>query len=410
MGPSTRSMDPPPPHKPPIFLTLPNELLLEIARQIGPSLRTLRALTLTCRALYSFIDPLLYELDAKEQRNCIVGGPSKAIEHAIKVPSIRILKHALAAGASVRNKHSTSGFWLALETRAAIVNGAKLRVQLLDEVIMFMATEGDVDVNERKQCHCRYEHEFGPCGWKPVTYAVVYGMEELAEVLIKKGARVCTGAVLKTVCRRLQWGQRPRKGKECVEPVEMAVRLSGGVNSWGSNYETPLHLLVLLGRDPDETGWMGEVLRLLIGLGASVNAMDILGETPLKKAVVRLMSGNIEYTEKGLTKGTRESLNLVRLFLEHGADASLVREPQGCDRVVSMLREICEDVFKSTGRKVEFLPHDSPKRLLGEDNEALSAYQLSLPRNHDTSCSVWCTSRCRRCGCNSGSPQRYSRH
>ncbi|KAK2762411.1 hypothetical protein FQN53_007542 [Emmonsiellopsis sp. PD_33] len=360
MAPFTRSMNrsTPPPYKPPIILTLPNELLLEIARHAGPSLRTLHALTLTCRALYSFIDPLLYELDAKNQRCGTIRGTSKAIKHAIKVPSIRILKHALAAGASVRSMddRSTSGFWLALETRAAIVNGEKRRVQLLDEIIMFMVADGDADVNERLECRCGYKHEFGPCGWQPLTYAVVYGMEELAEILIRKGAHVHMGAVLEAICKRLRWGERLRKGKECVEPVEMAVRLGGDVNSQGENGETLLHLLAWWGSDPAETGWIGEVLRFLIGLGADINAMDRQGQTPLSRAMVRL-GRELGYGGRAISSTTRQKLSMMRLLLEHGADAALMRERMHDRDVIYMLGRVRRDVSKSMGRKIESLEH-----------------------------------------------------
>ncbi|KAK2803568.1 hypothetical protein FQN51_003330 [Onygenales sp. PD_10] len=333
MAPSTRSTDrsTPPPYKPPIILTLPNELLLEIARHIGPSLRTLHALSLTCRTLYYFADPLLYAVDAEKQHSSIPRGTSKAINHAIRVPSVRILKHALAAGASVRSMdhRSTSGFQRAMKARADVTDDNQQR-QLLDEILMLMITDGDADVNDPSNKINDWIY-----GWTPVEYAVCYGMTAVVKALIEKGARVRMCALMQNICERFRSRGRFEKTDTVADCVEEVVRAGADVDERDRDYGTSLHLFATSGWDPEETGWMGEVLRLFIRLGANLDAVDREGATPLGRAVDLLMAdvrylgwiGELRNSKKELNESVLRKLNVVRLLLEHGADATLVREP-----------------------------------------------------------------------------------
>ncbi|KAK2810335.1 hypothetical protein FQN50_003066 [Emmonsiellopsis sp. PD_5] len=139
-----------------------SELVPKIKNRLKPYISTLNALSRSCKSLHSVVDPLLYALDAEHQRHN--GGTSQAINHAIEVLNIHTLQYALEAGASVRSMDHriTSTFWQALKKRAFLVNNdqkkqteeKQKKVELLDQIIMTMITDGDADSDEMLHCHC----------------------------------------------------------------------------------------------------------------------------------------------------------------------------------------------------------------------------------------------------------------
>ncbi|KAK2803569.1 hypothetical protein FQN51_003331 [Onygenales sp. PD_10] len=350
-------------------------LVREIKMRLKPYISALNALSRTCNSLNSVVRPFLYALDAEHQR-LRGGGPSRAINHAIEALNMNTLQYALEAEASVKSKSEDffveSGFWQAMEKREdlfLLINDddyvdendpKRQRLQLMDEILVSMVRDGDADVNESKQCwHADTIPYCGPCGWNPVTYAVANGMELFAEKMVGKKGCVHMDEIMESICRGVWFNGR----LGYVGVVEMALSLGGDVNSWDEDHMTALHFLAESGEDTQGTGWMGVVLTLLVGQGADINSVDIQGRTPLGIAVQRFKFAWEEEDGQGWAISRRQTLllvlNLVKLLLEHGADATLVREPEGDDNVISMLRGVCQDVSRSMGRKIEFSPRPS---------------------------------------------------
>ena len=154
---------------------------------------------------------------------------------------------------------------------------------------LLIAHGGDVHAK------CQYDQE-------PLAIALTYFQPELAKKLIENGANVNSR------------GKEPSRGEQ-----------------------TMLHIATQLG----ERHQGSEILKALLSHGASVNATNYLGATPLIWAsfgnadAVRLLieyGANVNAQDESsftaLTDSAAEGrLEIVRLLLEHGADPNLGESP-----------------------------------------------------------------------------------
>ena len=106
-------------------------------------------------------------------------------------------------------------------------------------------------------------------GMTPLHNAAVYGHNEIAELLIAKGAGVNANVNGDTPLHNAAWGGNK-------EIIELLIANGANVKAKGLDRWTPLHSAIGRGHK--------EVAELLIAAGADVNAKNNRGGTPLGHA------------------------------------------------------------------------------------------------------------------------------
>src|SRR6266702_5371348 len=138
--------------------------------------------------------------------------------------------------------------------------------------------------------------------WTPLHLASYNGQLDIARVLLNHGAQV--GAKHnngETPLHKVSRGKyESQEDGVCV--AQLLLERGGDVNAQRDDHWTSLHLASYLGKF--------DIARLLLNHGAKVDAVDVLGKTPL------------HHVSKGTYDSEDAGVGIAQLLLEHGADVN----------------------------------------------------------------------------------------
>lgn len=318
-----------------LITTLPAELLLRIDDMID-SKQDLNSLAQCNRRLYTALNPRLYQRDAQDK--------CAALQWAAENAEISTAKLSLAAGADINNVLPRQKFplYVAVVSRCLIEKSRPWRPEPTrelrekhDDFIKFLLSQGaDINfVNTWLDSALLYASE-------DARYLTIFRM------LLENGADPNTveKCFRGTVVHKLVWGlwrASPDQSDEILEMLRLSLEHGGDPNARDKWKRTPLHYAVDMRMIANQGGCaILERTQLLLQYGADINAQCGRRHTPLQEVITRKPPINEE---------------LVMLFLENGADTSLVRLPRELEPKTTVLK-LCDEVSRRTGREFDFLP------------------------------------------------------
>jgi ankyrin repeat protein len=256
----------------------------------------------------------VYEGDVAQVKRLISAGAdvsaankygATAMSLAAEVANTEILELLLAAGANADSPNGDGMTALLLVARTGNVGAAKA---LLDHGATIDARES-----------------FG--GQTALMWASARRHPEMIELLVSRGAEVDARSAVRDYQRHIQAEGRPKSldsggftpllyaaRETCLACVDVLLKQGADIDLPDPDDVSPLNVAIM------NANW--DLAKKLVDAGADVNQWDIYGETPLYVAIgmsTRIDGGHASIDAPNQTKGN----DVIRMLLEHGANPNI---------------------------------------------------------------------------------------